>query len=905
MDLPRVVRVALLRLRSLAGRSRVEEELDEELRDHLDAAIHELTARGLTPSAARTEALRALGGLEAVKEECRDRRRVGLVENTARDLAYGARILRRTPGFTLVAVLSLALGIGANAAIFQLLDAVRLRALPVAHPFDLAIVEIANRGFPPGGHGGPHSDLTNPHWERIRDRQQVFSGMFVWTRSSFDLSDGGESRFSENGLLVSGAFFDTLGVTPAAGRLLTETDDVRGCADPAVVVSYGFWQRALGGSHAAVGSRIAINGRPLRIVGVAARGFHGVEVGRAFDLAVPLCAEPIVHAGSGRLQARNQWFLAAMGRLKPGVTVEHASAQLAAISSALFAETIPPSYAPEQKQRYHAYQLTARPGASGFSTLREQYDTPLWLLLSLAGVVLLIACANLANLMLARVGARDREIAVRLALGASRGRIVRQLLVESLLLAAVGAAGAAGIAPLLAKSVVAMISTESSPLFLDLALGWRVVAFTAAVAGATTVLFGLAPALRGTRMPIEQAMRAASRSLAAGGARVTLRRALVVAQLALSLVMLAGGLMFARTLHSLSSIDPGFAREGLLQANVDLTRLNLSQEAVRAHRDQILATLRSLPAVRSAAIASTVPLVGAWSERIYVGDAMAEGLVWFNRVTPHYFATLGTPIAAGRDFGPADNISSPAVAVVNEAFVADVLRAEPIGNTFRMEEKGIPDERFHIIGVVRNTKYRSLREEPLPIVYLAQGQAPFASPFIRYFMRLNGSVAPARAMVKAALERHGAPLVFHFEELDEQIGYSIMRERLMAWLSGFFALLAAGLAVVGVYGVIAYSVQQRRGEIAVRIALGATRGAVLQLVMREAAWLLLAGLGIGLALAWSASGLGASLLFGVTTSDPVTYAASAVVLGAAALAATLIPAWRAARSGPLAALRAE
>ncbi len=473
-----------------------------------------------------------------------------MLGNLLQDIRHGLRLLLLNPGFALVAILSLALGIGANTAIFQLLDAVRLRALPVQHPEQLAIVKIGNFENASGSFSSRYPHFTNPQWEQIRAQQQGFSGLFAWAPDQINLARGGEIRLA-NVLWVSGEFFDTLGVKPEVGRLLRASDDRRGCPATAVV-SDAFWRREFGASSSVLQKSLTLEGHPFEIVGVTPPEFYGVEVGRTFDVSVPICADPILRGEGTKLEGRTDWWLALMGRLKPGWTLDRATAQLAAISPALFEATLPARFQADDAKYYLAYKLKALPAENGFSDLRSDYSNPLWMLLAIAGLVLLIACANLANLMLARASAREKEIAVRLALGASRGRLIRQLLSESLLVAVAGAISGILLARVLKGSVlVAMISTQSDTMFLDLAPDYRVLGFTAALAVLTCILFGLAPALRATKSSPASAMRASGRGLTAARERFGLRRILVVSQVALSLVLLVGALLFVGSLRNL------------------------------------------------------------------------------------------------------------------------------------------------------------------------------------------------------------------------------------------------------------------------------------------------------------------------------------------------------------------
>src|SRR5437868_4402883 len=524
-----------------------------------------------------------------------------LLDTIGQDLRYGARLLRLNPGFAAVAIFSLALGIGANTAIFQLLDAVRLRSLPVKNPQQLARIRVV---YEPKGRSGRFegytSDLTNTLWEHIRDQQQGFSQVGAWTLHAFNTSPRGQVHMVP-GLWVSGSFFDMLGVRPALGRLIFPSDDVRGCGSPGAVISYSFWQREFGGARSVLGNTITLQGHPFPIIGVTPANFFGVEVGRNFDVALPICAEPVVNGERSLLNTPEGWWLAAIGRLKPGWSVARASAQLAAISPAVLQATLPPGYDSINREQYLQLRLGASPAASGISQLREDYGTPLWLLIAITGLVLLIACANLANLMMARASARQGEMAVRLALGASRARLIRQVLAESLLLAVIGAVCGAALAGLLSRTLVSYLSTQDNQVFLHIAFDWRVLGFTAALAIFTCLLFGLTPALQAAGTAPGDAMKASSRSLTTGGRRFSLRRALVVSQMALSLVLLVGALLFVRTFRNLATLDTGFHRDHILVANLDFSNLNLPPGRRAAFKQALADHIAAMSGVTAAA----------------------------------------------------------------------------------------------------------------------------------------------------------------------------------------------------------------------------------------------------------------------------------------------------------------
>jgi putative ABC transport system permease protein len=830
------------------------------------------------------------------------------METLWQDLRYGARLLRLKPGFTIVAVLSLALGIGANTAIFQLLDAVRLRALPVKDAPELAVVRIANRNWSSGRHEGRYSDLTNPMWEQIRQRQDGFSGIYAWASAEFNLTQGGEARYAQS-MFVSGDFFRVLEVQPLLGRVFTANDDTRGCGSQGAVISYAFWQHEFGGQGSALGSKLSLDGHPVSIVGITPPGFFGVEMGRSFDVAVPLCSEPTIRGEESLFDMRHGYWVAVMGRLKPGWTIEKATAQLNAISPQVLEATVPPVYKPDNVKKYMEYKFSAYPAQNGFSQLRKEYENPLWMLLAIATLVLLIACANLANLMLARASAREREVGVRLAMGASRLRLLRQMLVESLLLAAIGAILGAALAQGLSRFLIAFLSTQGSPLFMDLGADWRVFAFTAGLAIVTCVLFGLTPALRCTRVSPSSVLKSAGRGMTSGRERFGLRRVLVVSQVALSLVLLVGSLLFVRTLRNLLTLDPGFRQDGIVVAEIDLTRMKIPAAQRQEFKRGLLDRIRAVPGIDSAADAGIVPISGnSWNGGIYISDDRKRpALPWFNQVTPGYFQTMHTPVLAGRDFDGHDTATSPKVAIVNESFVQKFLNHEnPVGMTFRTDPfQGEAAPLYQIIGLVRDSKYNDLREEPRALVYLASAQNDRPDNYSQ--LLIHASIAPSAAIpgVKDAILQFAPEAILDFRTLQTQIRDSLLREQLMATLSGFFGFLAVLLATIGLYGVISYTVARRTNEIGIRVALGAQRGHVISMIMREAGTMLALGIAVGGAMSLLAARAAASLLYGLKPHDPSTMIVAVVALTAVAAAASFLPAHRAAGLDPMAALREE
>jgi predicted permease len=884
-----------------------DEERARELEAYLEEEAAENVARGMSPDAARRAAHLKLGNATRIREEIYDMNTIGLVESAWQDLRFGARLLRRNPTFAVVAILTLALGTGANAAIFQLVDAVRLRALPVADPHQLVEIRIDARGKGRTGRFMSRRPmLTNVLWERVRGDQEAFSSMLAWSPATFDLSGGGEVRPAQ-GLWVSGGFFETLGVQALRGRVLSPGDDVRGCSAPGAVISYGFWHREHGGDPSVVGRTILLDGHRFDIVGVTPQPFFGVEVGRSFDVALPLCSEPIFRGAQSALDLPDHWFLAVIGRLKPGWTPERAGEHLRSISPPIFKATLPPRYVPEDARGYLDFLFMAVPAGTGVSSLRATYATPLYILLGVTGLVLLIACANLANLMLARATARQREISVRLAIGASRWRIVRQLLSESVLLAALGAAAGVFLAGWLSTLLVQLLSTDQAQLYLDLRFDWRVFAFASTVAASACLLFGLAPALRATSAANLGSVLAA-RGTSDGGERFALRRALVVVQVALSLVLVVGALLFGHSLRKLMTLDPGFRQDGVVVVNLDLRRADIPSENRRAVFNTVVERFGAIPGVTSASEAFIAPMSGSgWNNRIVIDGEVQPGNVNFNAIGPGYFRTLATPLVSGRDFAWSDATGSAPVAIVNELFVRKYLSgADPLGRVFHVQDRpGVESLRYQIIGVVADTKYSDLREELPPIAYLSVLQERDLDPFLQVLLHSNTPLSGITGAATRIVREVNPSITVQFQTMERLVSDSLITERLMAALSGFFGALAVLIAVVGLYGVMSYMVARRRLEIGIRMALGAARGRVVRMILADAARLLALGLVLGAGLAIWGARSARTLLFGLEPWDPATLTLGICALGVVAMIASWLPADRASRAAPTAALREE
>jgi putative ABC transport system permease protein len=903
------IRIAAAKLRGLFGRRQADSEFDHEMREHLDLLTERYIRQGMYPHAAEMAARRQFGNTALLQEDHRRMRTIQAFEIFLRDLRYGARQLRLTPLFTAVAILSLALGIGANTALFELVNAVRLRSLPVARPQELGYIDFQKGSLRSGHFDSRSANFTSLLWQQIQTQQQSFSDLFAWSARRFNLATGGEVRWTE-GLYTSGNFFRVLGVQPVLGRTFDAAEEAGTCASPGAVISYSFWQQEFGGASGVLGQNVTLNGRPFPIVGVTPPGFFGVEVGNRYDVAIPLCADRLMaQDGKGHAANTQAWWLSAMGRLKPGWTIERASASFQQLSPGMMQASLPSAYRADEAGTYLKNKLVVQPGAAGVSGLRSDYERPLWLLLGTAGLVLLIACVNLANLLLARAGARERDIAVRQAIGASRSRLVGQLMAECLLLSALGGALGAALAQGLSRGLVAFLSGADSGIFLGLAVDGRVLGFTAAISLGTCLFFGLMPALRATRIAPAAVMRSNGRGLTDGRERFNVRRVLVVLQVALSLVLLVGALLFVGSLRKLLAVDPGFRSDGIVAVDVDFRHAHYPKEQRREVYRQLMDRLRARPGVVAVAQVYLTPVSGSgmnetcWTDRNTGPHQVAN----FNRISPGYFKTMRTAMVAGRDFNDRDSLDAPLVAVVNQAFAQRFFAGRnPVGRTFMVEsEAGQPDKRYEVVGLVRNTKYYEIREDFKPIAYvpIAQWSEPDATP--TFLLRSSLPAGEVFRGVRAAVAEVNASMAVEFTVLSRQLQDSLLRDRLMAALAGAFGLLAGLLATLGLYGVVSYMVARRRNEIGIRIALGAGRSGIVWLVLREAALLLACGLAIGAGLALLAGQAAGSLLFGLKPNDPATLLAAMALLAAVAVAASCIPARRAARLDPMQAVRGE
>jgi predicted permease len=889
------------RLRNLFRSNRLSDDIQREMDFHIAERVDDLVARGVRGDIAQRDARRRFGNYGGQKERARERNLFVAVDTFIADLRYALRALKSAPAFALVAVLSLGLGIGANTAIFTLLDAVLLRSLPVSHPEELVAMKL-NKDNP---------SFTNPLWETIRDRQDVFTQVAAYSARTFNLADKGEVR-NETASWVSGGYFAMLGVHPVVGRLITDRDDQRGCP-PIAVVSEQFWRDKLGARADVVGATISIETHPFTIVGVSDGRFFGVEVGKRVNIFAPICADPVVRGSTVRLFERSTWWLNILARPKPGLTHQQVDARLATLAPGIMLATLPADWPTRAMERYRKAGLSVQPAAGGLSRLRTQYKLALRVLMAVVGVVLLIACANVANLLLARATAREREMAVRLAIGAGRGRLIRQLLTESLLLSSLGAAVGVFFATWGTRILVSMLSTANNAVTIDLSVDVRMLAFTIVVAVVSGLLFGLVPAWRAGRVDPHAAMKAHARGFAGGPARLRMGKALVVTQVALSLVLVGGAGLLLGSWRRLANTDPGFRADGVVLANVTTRNGTMGDSARAATYRDVLRRLRGMPGVVAASASSITPVSNStWNDVIktdgFSPQSEMDALAWFNEVSDGYFATLGATFIVGRDFGATENPTSPKVAVVTEALVRHFFAGNPnavIGRQFSIQRGPSYSAPVTIIGVVKDMKYESLRDSVPPIAFLPQAQNATLGGEMNFEVRVAGNSAAAIPSIRATLLQVNPNFTLQLNTLEHQIDDSLTLQRTLAALSGFFGGLALLLATIGLYGIMAYGVARRRNEIGVRIALGAARGHVVRMVLGEVGRLVTLGVVIGVGLALAATRMVKSFLYGVAPNDPLTLAFAALSLLAVGFVAAMVPATRAARLDPVEALRED
>jgi predicted permease len=938
MNIERWIYALKMRLRSVFQREGADRELDEELGYHVEMKTEENMAKGMTRDQARRAALIDAGGIDQAKEKCRETRGVNWINDLAQDLRFGLRMMRNNPGFTAVAVLTLALGIGANTAIFSVIDAVMLKTLPVRNPQQLALLDWTSHADPDtlvqslsgwwthdGTGGMTCTSFSYPIYEQIAARNQVFSSLtaVAGNGSELNVSYNGQPGRAD-GQLVSGTFFSTLGVQPVIGRALGPDDD-RAEASPAAVISYGYWQQRFGGDSGIAGRAINVNGLTLTIVGVSAAGFYGIQPGRAVDVWLPLHLQPQVEprwSPAPRVAPNNamsipvslfdshdDWWVLLIGRLKQGTSDAQASADLGVILQQAIAGDVTPSTKAESIP--HAGLME---GSRGLDYSRRRFSKPLFVLMIVVGLVLLIACINIASLLLVRGTSRQKEIAVRLAVGARRTRLVRQLLTESVLLAGFGGVAGLVLAFWGTDLLMILIQSGNESLHLNVAPDLRVFGFTAAASALAGVLFGLSPALRATRVELTPSLKESAGETAAMARgrtrlRLQLSGALVVAQVSLSLVLLVGAGLFVRTLANLEHVDAGFDEQNLLLFGIDPTQDGYKGERLTEFYRQLTQRIEALPGVRGVSVSRSTLIGGGGNFQLlriqgYTpkhGEPSGAAVNW---VGPKFLETLGIPLVLGREINEGDTATGPRVAVVNEQFARQFFGGgDPIGRRFT---RGLSKDEIEIVGMTRNSKFFDLRGDAPATLYLPWVQYPDLNGAMHFEVRTAGNpTALVGEVRRVAQDMDGNLALYGVKSQMEQVDQSLFQERLFAQLTSFFGALAAVLASIGLYGLMAFAVSRRTREIGIRMALGASRREIAQMVMRETFALLGVGIAIGIAAALGASRLIASLLYGVAPTDPYTCIAVSFLLAIVALLACYVPARRAMCIDPMSALRHE
>jgi predicted permease len=836
------------------------------------------------------------------------------------DARYGLRMLAKKPGFTAIAVLTLALGIGANTAIFSLIDAVMLKKLPVNHPEQLVLFKWDTHKWPPhfsqtGGDSG--LSFSYPAFQQFRAQNRALSSVFAFVPLGFSeqnvtVSVNGEPTLAY-GEMVAGEYFSGLGVTPLLGRTITEEDEQPG-ASRVAVISYAYWSSRFGRDPSILGRAITLNGTSATIVGVTPSSFYGEHPGGEPDLWVAFADLPNLRPWGAKPTNTNSVFtdrdwicLNIMGRLKPGVSREQAQSVL----DIAFHQFVTAEWTPDKQHQVPHLQLAA--AAQGVNNLREAYSRPLYLLMAVVGLVLLIACANLATLLLARANARHKEISVRLAIGASRWRLTRQLLTESMLLSAIGGVLGLLFARWGTQGLLALMSRGENQMILDVKPDWKVLLFTLAASVLTGILFGLAPALRAARVDLAPAMKESASNISEGRRGHFLGESLVVAQISASLVLMIGAGLFVRTLENFERKDLGFDQKNLLTFGVDPTRAGYKGSRLLNFYQQLLERVQALPGVQSATLIENVPLSN-WSNN---GDITMEGskqnapnnhLRWF-LVGADFFRTMGIPLIAGRGIQESDTVNAPRVAVVDETFVRTHLGdANPIGQRFYLGTDAKPDPKFEfeIIGVVKKAELTDIHAEPIPKGYMSYEQFPEEIGTLYFQARTAGNPAGLVPEVRDAVHQMNSDLPLMDVSTQTQLTAEVLtQERTFAHLSSFFGLLALLLATIGLYGTMAYSVTRKTHEIGIRLALGAESRDVLRMVFAKGLQLTLVGVVIGILAALAVTRLISTMIYGVAPTDLMTFAAVAVFLVLVALLACYVPARRATRVDPLVALRHE
>jgi predicted permease len=898
------VRTLMSRLKALFGQHELDRNLDEELRAHIDLAIEENLKQGMSMDKARTAALKTFGGVTQTREAYRVQRGMPLIEEIARDVRFSTRQLRRSPGFALTAILTLALGLGANTAVFSLINGLLLRPLPVPHADELALIHIERST---DGQSGPDYSFSSPLFRALEKRHDVFEDVAAFASQGKFQVRGADGNEQVPGSMVSGEFFSAMQIRPLLGRVLTPQDDRPGGTETgfAVVVTEDFWHQWFNGAPDVVGRPITIANTPFTVVGVLPRSFIGADPTRRPQIYAPLWAEPLLDAPYNHIAGGYQsWWMRVIARRKPGVSLDQANAALRGASNLILDEAIPDAKWIKDAREEH-FQIVAEPGSKGYSYLRLMFLRPLSVVFALCGAMLLLACLNLASLLMARSASRERELATRLAMGATRRRLIQQLLIESLLIAMLGTAAGMIAAPAVSQSLAVLILSKAPGATLDTSLDMRVFAFIALAAIAAAVLIGLIPALRATSANLNDEIKSGSQASSTRERRRLLPRVLMGLEVALALILVVGAGLLATSLARLYRTGLGFDPKNVVNLRLDMGKQSLDGAALIRWYQAYGDALGHLPGVTSVSFSSDLPLSGSmwitdYSSPLSGGDRQT----YMNSIAPDYFLTMHIPLLAGRDFRWNDTLSGGEKIIISQTAAKYQFPGKnPIGQHV---VDGYEHKSYEVIGVVADVHYTSIRESAPPAAYLSLTQTESKKPSYGALLRINGPAAPlasaARGLTARMAPEIPAPVL---TTMSDELDASISSERMMAMLSIFFAGSALLVTAIGLYGTLAYATARRTSEIGIRMALGAQRMQVVALVFRENAWVALCGSIAGLAAALFASRVLASILYGTSARDPWVLVGSVTALTLIASAASLVPALRAARIDPMRALRTE
>ena len=908
-------RAFVARLRGFLRGRRRDAEFDDEIQEHLQLLTERFVAQGMSRKEAAAAARRQFGNTTLLQENRRELQTLPAIESLWQDLRYGLRSLRKSPGFTAVAILTLALGIGANTAIFSLTDQILLRELPVPHPEQLVILRS-----PGPNHGHTWSDVDQGAqsfsygmYKDLRERSTTFSGLLACRETTVNVSEHGDTQ-AAHADLVSGNFFETLEVQAALGRLLTMNDEAAPGANTVAVLSYGYWSRKFGADPSILNQPLTVNGVPLTVVGVTRKGFYGVEIGSTPDLFIPLTMKAQMAPNMLQtLEDRTDHWLPVIGRLKPGITRARAQAELQPIYQPILeSDAKLLKLSGDDLKRFISKPLLLAGGAHGRLVLQESAQEPLLVLMSMVGLVLVIACANLAGLLVARGETRQREIAVRLAMGAKRARLIRHLLTESLLVATAGGAAGIALAWWCLNAIAAVIPQGYRMRALANSLDFRVLWFAMALTLTTTILFGFAPAMRATRLDLQSILKEQGSSVSEGRSNVGLRKILIVSQVALTAVLLAGAGLFARTLANLERANLGVNISHVLQFKVAPDLNGSTPAQTLAFADRARDEITAFPGVRSVSISTTEIFAGDdhssnFTPEGYIPRPGDDTDAMYDYIGPNYFSTMGIPLIAGREFTEGDTAASPKVCIINEKLAQRSFAGRnPIGlHITHGAGKLYADPPMEIIGVVANSKWDDARSDIVPFLYMPYSQDKNLG-HLAFYIRTESDPSLTGAALRSLVHRLDSNLpVNNLRTLADQVSNSMFNDRLVAGLSVSLALLAALLAALGLYGVLAYVVARRTREIGIRIALGGERVDILRLVVGQSGRLTLVGGAIGIVTALVVMRWVASLLYGVTAHDPLTFVGVVLFLAVVSGAACYVPARRATRVDPIVALRYE